>query len=372
VNRLAALLVFAGVLVLAPGASATTSVSVSGDTLTVTGGDEANTVRVSGFNEYFVYDTAGGVTAGAQCTQVDPTEAKCDYVPKIAASLGGGDDTWSSKSDSPLPTAQTIDAGPGNDNVVGASSGVPDTITGGEGDDHLDGGAGDDPIHGGPGNDTVLGGAGNDQVFGDEGDDTVRGDANDDAVDGGPGKDILNGDSTAASVLDGADRIAARDGEVDQVGCGFGADSVTADTADVIDSSECESVDRAGGGGGGGGSAKAVTLAATPTRLKISKLLSKGLSFKVTYADAGPTRVILFVPKKTAKRLKLGKKDTLLATDTDTVPQAGTYGAKLKVKAAMARKLRKLKHAFVATLAVSLTDSSGQLSTAKKSVILTL
>lgn len=49
--------------------------------------------------------------------------------------------------------AANIDAGAGNDTVMG--SGLADTIMGGDGDDLIDGGDGADIIDGGAGNDTV-------------------------------------------------------------------------------------------------------------------------------------------------------------------------------------------------------------------------
>ena len=46
--------------------------------------------------------------------------------------------------------------------------------------------------------------------------------------------------------------IDARDGEVDNVTCGFGADTVQADAIDVV-AKDCENVTTTGGSGSGGG-----------------------------------------------------------------------------------------------------------------------
>jgi Ca2+-binding RTX toxin-like protein len=60
-----------------------------------------------------------------------------------------------------------VEAGPGDDQVIGGQSGG--TMLGGLGDDKLIGGDGNDLIIGGAGNDYIVGGAGNDWIFGDDG-----------------------------------------------------------------------------------------------------------------------------------------------------------------------------------------------------------
>jgi len=80
--------------------------------------------------------------------------------------------------------------------VVRLHSGA-DTFTGGSGDDFVDAGPGTDVINPGPGNDQVRGG-------------------------------------------EGSDTISTQDGQVDEVDCGDGTDTVTADRADVV--KNCETV----------------------------------------------------------------------------------------------------------------------------------
>jgi Ca2+-binding RTX toxin-like protein len=84
--------------------------------------------------------------------------------------------------------------------VVLASSGTngPDQLTGTPGADSINGGAGADIIKGLGGNDVLTGGTGFDLIY------------------GGPGND----------------RIQARDGEVDYIDCGPGADTAIVDRAE--------------------------------------------------------------------------------------------------------------------------------------------
>ena len=88
----------------------------------------------------------------------------------------------------------TIDAGGGNDSVIG-----------GAGNDWLDGGAGSDTVIGNAGNDTILGGTGADSLVGGDGDDTFRlanAFGSDTIVGGETGE--IRGDLLDASGLSGA------------------------------------------------------------------------------------------------------------------------------------------------------------------------
>jgi hypothetical protein len=358
-------------LAAAPAALGATSVSEDATAVSIVGGPEANTVEVNVCcgGRVQVEDLAAGAVAGAGCSQVSTTMVECALVSEADASLGAGNDSWSHKAGSDPLSTQRIDGGDGNDTIVSSSAQNNDFITGGAGDDLLNGNGGDDRISGGADDDTVLGGAGNDVVGGDAGDDTVRGEGNDDAVSGGSGRDVINGDSSAGTILDGADRIDSRDGEADQVGCGFGADVVRADSADVIDTSECESIDR---GSTPLGPKATVRLSRVPKTLKLSTFIKKGLGFRVAFGGPGATRVVFFVPKKTAKLIGLGRSDTIVATDKDTVPAAGAFNARVKTRSAMARRLKRIAHSFTATLAVSLTDSHRRLTVATAKVRLTV
>ena len=127
-----------------------------------------------------------------------------------------------------------VDAGPGNDSVVGGDGN--DTLTGGAGkdtlyggngddrlnsngsnnflfgqagndrlyggdnDDQLDGGGGVDRLFAGAGNDILIGGGGNDKLYGEDGNDTLYGGAGADIIDGGAGKDKAQIDSADTRV----------------------------------------------------------------------------------------------------------------------------------------------------------------------------
>jgi Ca2+-binding RTX toxin-like protein len=121
-------------------------------------------------------------------------------------------------------------------NIAGGDS----TINGLGGNDKLTGEDDSETINGGPGDDTIQGGYGNDTII------------------GGPGKDKINSDGGSycgiyeCTVPFGDDFVDVRDGEVDQVECGIGNDTVKADDIDQIAPS-CENVTRSSGGGPGPG-----------------------------------------------------------------------------------------------------------------------
>lgn len=96
---------------------------------------------------------------------------------------------------------------------------------------------------GGGGDDALRGSAGGDRLAGFDGDDTLHGAAGDDAIYGGAGDDTIYGGPGEDEVLGGAgdDFIEARDGEVDRVSCGPGADTVSIDSNDFV-SPDCETV----------------------------------------------------------------------------------------------------------------------------------
>lgn len=118
-----------------------------------------------------------------------------------------------------MSTAATINAGNGNDDVVGTADADEidagngndfvralagrDIVWGGNGNDDLGGDAGDDELFGengndaldgGAGSDTGWGGNGNDSFLGGEGHDWFDGDNGNDTSDGGPGLDVLFAD----------------------------------------------------------------------------------------------------------------------------------------------------------------------------------
>jgi Ca2+-binding RTX toxin-like protein len=124
--------------------------------------------------------------------------------------------------------------------------GANDTLYGDAGDDYIDGDYKErNPEFGVWGNDTLYGGKGNDWLQGNDGDDALFGGSGRDELDGGPGNDHLNGGAGRDELNGdaGDDVIGARDGTVDKIHCGDGADTVTADPNDRVDSA-CETVTR--------------------------------------------------------------------------------------------------------------------------------
>jgi Ca2+-binding RTX toxin-like protein len=71
-------------------------------------------------------------------------------------------------------------------------------------------------------------------AYGAAGDDDLEGGAGREHLNGGDGNDVMSG-------AGGSDDIEARDGEVDEVSCGSGTDSVYADFIDVV-AADCENV----------------------------------------------------------------------------------------------------------------------------------
>ncbi|MBI5106832.1 MAG: hypothetical protein HZB46_17920 [Solirubrobacterales bacterium] len=209
-------------------ASASSTVSFSGRTLTITGTAGADKPQV-GYRDYggsqgfTVYDGTG-ITAGGGCASSGTNEVTCAGAKPTAGNLafasvtlGGGNDEYSNYADG---IADTVDGGDGADKLNGRVAGdsvVPatDHITGGAGNDELsagsgdgttcDGGSGDDYIRcfyvtngvtvtGGPGRDDIGGGDGPDTLGGDGGNDKISGGGGGDAIHGGDGDDELTGD----------------------------------------------------------------------------------------------------------------------------------------------------------------------------------
>jgi len=80
-----------------------------------------------------------------------------------------------------------VDAGAGNDTVIGSSA--DDLITGSGGDDRLYGGGGDDELSGANGSDTLFGSSGDDTLLGGRGRDRLQGGEGTNLISGGDGVD---------------------------------------------------------------------------------------------------------------------------------------------------------------------------------------
>jgi len=186
------------------------------------------------------------------------------------------------------------DGRPGEgDNVVGIErivSGSAGSFTGDDADNEFVapevGAAG--VLIGLGGNDILSGGDSHgDRIDGGPGDDRLQGGFGDDTIVGGPGRDTIHGDRASRCnewhcdlAGFGNDTIDVRDGEVDSVTCGPGADRVIADAADVVDA-DCETVERTPTGvapepiGGQQATLKV-------KKAKLAKALKSGLSVTVS------------------------------------------------------------------------------------------
>jgi hypothetical protein len=152
---------------------------------------------------------------------------------------------------------------------------------------------------------------------------------------GGPGRDSINGDGEySGTTLGGNDTIQARDGETDQVACGFGADTAVLDASDVLDLvGDCESVDQqaagggAGGGGGGGSTpgSTALTVALSKPKPVGLRALARGkaLAVSATLSQPCAATLKLTVRRAEARRAKLGRKAVTLASTVKAAIDVG-------------------------------------------------
>ena len=172
--------------------------ALTAGTLTVTGTAKNDTIYVA----------KKGTNLTVRVNKATQTFKLADVKKMVVNALAGNDNISFGYG----TIGATINAGDGNDHVIGTSSG--DTINGGAGNDYLHAWAGNDvvngdagndviigclgndTIHGGAGNDLISGAQGDDQIFGDAGNDTLFGAAGNDKVDGGDGKDVAGIGST--------------------------------------------------------------------------------------------------------------------------------------------------------------------------------
>jgi Ca2+-binding RTX toxin-like protein len=209
-------------LVAVPAVAHATTAAYSGDgnTLIITGGDNASheiQFRFNGGNDE-VIDTQQFTSIPGDCSVVVAnTWISCPGHTNMKVDLGAGNDSvttaHSTQGDCFLVytinlgdgtnsndmntgctdagATATITGGSGQDDLRGGSASTSVTLIGGASDDNLNGMDGPTVIHGGTGNDGVFGGAGSDQVFGEDGNDRLRGHGGNDLEDGGPGDDDI-------------------------------------------------------------------------------------------------------------------------------------------------------------------------------------
>jgi Ca2+-binding RTX toxin-like protein len=198
--------------------------------------------------------------------------------------------------------------------------GGDDVLKGGDDDDRIDGGAGADDLQGGYGNDTIVGGPGQDKIVADR-----DGRCNEMHCDLGPGS--------------ASDTIDARDGEVDNISCGPGQDTVRADAADVV-APDCETVERGGGGAGGGAGTKGGI--AVAGKLSVRALLGKGVTVTVSGRRAGA--LVKVVVRRGA---------AVVASGSGRADAAGRAKVRVKVTRAGRRALRRARSGKLTVVAGS-------------------
>ena len=182
---------------IAAAAIAIPAQAAPGVTVVLAGGDEADAIVISVSphdGHSFVIESATPLEVGGTvCTHPEgmPNQLVCDsnQVSSFEVNTGGGDDSVTIARAVGVPV--TLRGGPGNDHLTGGGSVLGDRLIGGPGDDVLNGMGGPDVLYGGPGNDTLIGGTGDDKLFGGPGDDRLFGGPNNDVLRGEAGEDLL-------------------------------------------------------------------------------------------------------------------------------------------------------------------------------------
>jgi subtilisin family serine protease/Ca2+-binding RTX toxin-like protein len=136
-----------------------------------------------------VFASASTIRIDSNGGSTEYTRSAFDFIHLFA---GDGADRITLDAGVDLPAY--VDAGAGNDSVVGGSGN--DTLTAGSGKNTLVGGAGSDRLNGSGGRDLLKGGEGNDRLYGNAGDDTLYGEGGVDRLFGGAGNDLLDGGSS--------------------------------------------------------------------------------------------------------------------------------------------------------------------------------
>src|SRR5262245_7804366 len=205
------------------------SITFANGTVTATGTNADDVIRVSTYTPIFTARLIGGLDEVVLREQLVVTIT--DTAGNVRADADGVPLTRSFNPSS-VNFVQANALG-GNDRTVNATDKLVVHL-GGEGNDTLLGGAGRDILNGGNGNDSILGGAGDDVLSGMAGNDRLSGEAGADLVQGGDGFDILNGGTgndtclgaagdDGLSGLDGDDIILGEDGN-DRLHGNFGND----------------------------------------------------------------------------------------------------------------------------------------------------
>ena len=110
------------------------------------------------------------------------------------------------------------------------------------------------------------------------------------------------------------------------------------------------------GAGGGGADTTAPSATISAARQKLKAVLAKGLALKASCSEPCTLSIQLVVDKATAKKLKLGKKATVIGKLTRSVDGSATFKVKLTAKARKA--LKKAKSVKLSVRAIA-SDTAG-------------
>src|SRR5438105_2124840 len=147
------------------------AITLSGGTLTITGGAGVDVVQVDTGGS-FVIATLGKTTK----------KFAIGSVSRISVNTLAGNDFVSLGR---VTVPSTVLGGDGNDTLSGGEG--ADSIDGQNGNDYIDGRGGNDTLKGSANNDTINGGAGNDQLYGLADNDTLNGGTGNNTISGGAG-----------------------------------------------------------------------------------------------------------------------------------------------------------------------------------------
>jgi Ca2+-binding RTX toxin-like protein len=208
-------LVLAIVMLLVGAATAqATTAGYDGDTLVITGGDNAAheiQFRLSNDQTHDeIIDTVAFTSIPNDCdVVVANTWISCPGHGNVKVVLGSGSDTVTFRSQGfDCFNAYDLNLGDGTNmlnlsNDCGATLTGAATATAGSGQDVLtagsqgpitfNAGGGNDSVYASPGNDVVHGGEGADRLFGYDGSDQLLGEGGNDSPNGGPGNDLVDG-----------------------------------------------------------------------------------------------------------------------------------------------------------------------------------
>ena len=291
----------------------------------------------------------------------DSLDATCREAATSITLDGQANDGSDGEGDDVGSDIEVIEGSGGGTRFVGDDG--ANVFQGGDGPNEVTGGAGDDELYGGVEDDTIDGGPGNDVVMGYGGGDTI---------DGGTGSDQVEGEggSTVSDGTGGPDRITTADGFQDTVTCGSGADSLLADSLDIIAapgfSGTCEQVTivSAGGSGGPAGGAPAT---GSGSGAGVGATAATRLALKTARVKRGVARVRLRCAGAATCRgkLTLRRGSKALGSSRFAIPAGKTRTVKVRLNRAGRRALKRARK-VKATAVVTTTGGA----TARRSLTL--